>query len=88
MLELWRVELEAQRREGGLVVVTMHPFLSGRASRAEVIREIIDHARRAGDVWIASLGEIAERTLTTAGVPERAPDIPDLNLGPYTVDES
>jgi peptidoglycan/xylan/chitin deacetylase (PgdA/CDA1 family) len=86
VLELWRVELEAQRREGGLVVVTMHPFLSGRASRAEVIRQIVDHARSVGDVWIAPLGEIAAATLAAPGVPEREPDIPDLALGPYTID--
>lgn len=86
VLELWRVELDAQRREGGLVVATMHPFLSGRASRAEVIRQIIDHARGCGDVWIAPLGEIAARTLSEPGVPERELDIPDLTLGPYPSD--
>jgi peptidoglycan/xylan/chitin deacetylase (PgdA/CDA1 family) len=87
VLELWKVELDAQRREGGLVVGTMHPFLSGRASRAEVVREIIDYARACGDVWIASLGEIATSALSAPGVDERQPDIPDLSLGPYVDDE-
>jgi peptidoglycan/xylan/chitin deacetylase (PgdA/CDA1 family) len=87
VLELWKVELDAQRREGGLVVGTMHPFLSGRASRAEVVREIIDYARACGDVWIASLGEIATSALSAPGVDEREPDIPDLSLGPYVDDE-
>ena len=84
VFELWKAELDAQRREGGLVVGTMHPFLSGRASRAEVIRQMIDYARGCGDVWIAPLGEIADRTLAAAGIDEREPDIPDLSLGPYT----
>ncbi len=83
LVELWCAELDAQRREGGLVVGTMHPFLSGRASRVEALRAVIDHARAAGDVWIAPLGEIAERTLAAAGIDERAPDPPDLSLGPY-----
>ena len=83
VLDMWCAEIDAQRKEGGLVVTTMHPFLSGRASRAEVIRGLIDHARGRGDVWIAPLGEIAERTLTAQGIDERAPDIPDLSLGPY-----
>ena len=86
LFDLWRVELDAQRREGGLVVGTMHPFLSGRASRAEVVRQIIDHARACGDVWIAPLGEIAEATLAASEIPEREPDIPDLSLGPYPAD--
>jgi peptidoglycan/xylan/chitin deacetylase (PgdA/CDA1 family) len=80
---LLEVELEAQRREGGLVVSTMHPFLSGRASRAEVVRQIIRHAKACGDVWIAPLGEIAATTLAADGVSVRQPDIPDLSLGPY-----
>lgn len=80
---LLKVELDAQRQEGGLVVSTMHPFLSGRASRAEVVRQIIQHAKACGDVWIAPLGEIAAATLAADGIPERTPDIPDLSLGPY-----
>ncbi len=83
VFELWRSELDAQRKEGGLVVGTMHPFLSGRASRAEVVRQMIDHARACGDVWIAPLGEIATATLAHPDIPEREPDIPDLTLGPY-----
>lgn len=83
LFQLLRVELDAQRKEGGLVVSTMHPFLSGRASRAEVVRQIIRHAKECGDVWIAPLGEIADATLAADGVPERTPDIPDLSLGPY-----
>jgi peptidoglycan-N-acetylglucosamine deacetylase len=86
VLELWRCELDAQRKEGGLVVGTMHPFLSGRASRAEVLREIIRYARDCGDVWIATLGEIADATLASPDIPERVPDIPDLSLGPYFPD--
>ncbi len=83
VLELWRCELDAQRKEGGMVIGTMHPFLSGRASRAEVLREIIRYARSCGDVWVASLGEIADATLASPFIAERTPDIPDLKLGPY-----
>ncbi|MEX0625788.1 MAG: polysaccharide deacetylase, partial [Chloroflexota bacterium] len=34
-LELWTAELDALVAEGGCFVLTMHPFLSGRASRAD-----------------------------------------------------
>jgi peptidoglycan/xylan/chitin deacetylase (PgdA/CDA1 family) len=70
VVELWTSELDAQRREGGLVVGTMHPFLSGRASRAEALRAVIHHARAARDVWIAPLGEISDRVVA-AGAPSR-----------------
>lgn len=86
LVELWTAELDAQRREGGLVVGTMHPFLSGRASRVEAIRAVIDHARAAGDVWIATLGDIATATLAARGVEERVPAPPDLSVGPYPSD--
>ena len=86
VLELWRSELDAQRKEGGLVVGTMHPFLSGRASRAEVLRSIIRYARDCGDVWIAPLGEIADATLASPHIAERTLDMPDVSLGPYYPD--
>lgn len=68
---LWQEELDAQRREGGLCVTTAHPFLSGRAARVEALRELIGRARDAGDVWIAPLHEVAERTLAATGIAER-----------------
>jgi peptidoglycan/xylan/chitin deacetylase (PgdA/CDA1 family) len=86
LVELWTAELDAQRREGGHVVGTMHPFLSGRASRVEALRQVIDHARAAGDVWIAPLGEVADRVLAAEGVEERVPTPPDLTVGPYPSD--
>jgi peptidoglycan/xylan/chitin deacetylase (PgdA/CDA1 family) len=83
LVEMWCAEIDAQRRAGGLVVGTMHPFLSGRASRIDALRAVIEHARRAGDVWIAPLSEIAERALVADGIEERTLDPPDLSLGPY-----
>ena len=82
LVDIWTREIKAQRGEGGLVVLTAHPFLSGRASRVDAIRQVIDEAKRAGDVWIAPLSEIAERT-HKAGLAPREPDPPDLDLGPY-----
>ena len=85
LIELWCAEIDAQRRHGGLVVCTAHPFLSGRASRVEALRAVIDHARRAGDVWIGRLDEIAARA-HAASLPTRRPDPvdpEDPELGPY-----
>jgi peptidoglycan/xylan/chitin deacetylase (PgdA/CDA1 family) len=85
LVELWCAEIDAQRREGGLVIGTMHPFLSGRASRVEALRTIIGRTREWGDVWIATLAEIADLTLAArVSVEERKPDPPDPALGPYS----
>jgi peptidoglycan-N-acetylglucosamine deacetylase len=81
--ELVMAEIDAKRRWGGVTCMTFHPFLSGRASRVEAIRQMIDHARSAGDVWIAPMHEIASRALALPGIECRPPHEPDLTLGPY-----
>ena len=58
--ELWSLELAAMREERGCFVLTAHPFLSGRASRAAALGRIMAEATAAGDVWIAPLVEVAD----------------------------
>jgi peptidoglycan/xylan/chitin deacetylase (PgdA/CDA1 family) len=60
VLELWRVELDAMREEGCLLVITMHPFLSGRPSRARIVAEFVEYARSSGGVWFATAREVAD----------------------------
>jgi peptidoglycan-N-acetylglucosamine deacetylase len=78
-LEMWRLELDAMRRHGCLFMLTCHPFLSGRPSRVEALRGLIEHALEAGDVEFAGAAAVAERTLADAGADER-------ELRPVTVD--
>ena len=59
VLDLWGGELEALADEGGLMVHTSHPFLSGRASRVATLERVVERARELGGVWIAPAGEIA-----------------------------
>jgi hypothetical protein len=57
----------------------MHPFLSGRPSRAKVLADFLARVRERGDVWLATLGEIAahaERTIPAAAT--RRLDLPQL----------
>lgn len=42
---LWRDELTAHTRHGALFTLTMHPALTGRAARAEALRDVISHGR-------------------------------------------
>ncbi len=58
--EMWSLELAAMAAEGGCFVLTGHPFLSGRPSRAAALAEVMAQAAEAGDIWIATLGEVAE----------------------------
>jgi peptidoglycan/xylan/chitin deacetylase (PgdA/CDA1 family) len=71
--ELWRGELDAMRRHGCLFMLTCHPFLSGRPSRVEALRELIEHALEAGDVEFATGETIARRALEDGDMPEREP---------------
>jgi peptidoglycan/xylan/chitin deacetylase (PgdA/CDA1 family) len=79
VLEHWRWELDAMRRHGCLFLLTCHPFLSGRASRVEALRGLIEHALAAGDVEFATCATVAERALADLDLPER-------EVRPVTVD--
>jgi peptidoglycan/xylan/chitin deacetylase (PgdA/CDA1 family) len=71
VLELWTAELDAMRREGGLFILTCHPFLSGRPHRVEVLRRLIEHALQAGDVEFVSCREATRRARADGGLPCR-----------------
>src|SRR5262249_30761275 len=77
VLELWTGELDAMRDEGCLLVLTMHPFLSGRPSRAKMLGELLARIRDRGDVWTTTLGEIADHAEATIPAGEsRPPHLP------------
>jgi peptidoglycan/xylan/chitin deacetylase (PgdA/CDA1 family) len=71
VLEQWRLELDAMRRHGCLFMLTCHPFLSGRPSRVEALRALIEHGLGVGDVEFATAGDVAERALADRDVAER-----------------
>jgi peptidoglycan-N-acetylglucosamine deacetylase len=72
-LELWRLELDALVDEQGLFILTCHPFISGRPSRVRALEQLIEHARARGDVWFASLSEIASHVHATLPASEARP---------------
>jgi peptidoglycan-N-acetylglucosamine deacetylase len=79
VLELWRAELDAMRRHHCLFMLTCHPFLSGRPSRVEALRGLIEHALDAGDVEFATGEAVARRALED-------PELPEQSLRPVEVD--
>jgi len=58
--ELWQLEFDALRRAGGCWVLTNHPFLSGRASRAAELDDLMRYVTEHADVWTTNLGTIAQ----------------------------
>ena len=77
VLARWTLELEALVAEGGMFMLTNHPFISGRPSRAEALETLIARARAIDGLWVASAEEIAAHvaTLPLHPVVHRPPDI-------------
>ena len=78
VLELWTLELEALVAEGGCFVLTMHPFLSGRASRATALERLLERMAAIPGLWVAAMGEIARHvaTLDLPPVVHEPPPVP------------
>jgi peptidoglycan/xylan/chitin deacetylase (PgdA/CDA1 family) len=76
--EIWQLEFDGLRRVGGCWVLTNHPFLTGRPSRAaeldDLMRYVLDH----DDVWTTNLATIADhvRTLQLSPRSITPPDVP------------
>jgi peptidoglycan/xylan/chitin deacetylase (PgdA/CDA1 family) len=64
VLARWTLELEALVEAGGLFMLTNHPFVSGRASRAVALGTLMERARSIDGLWIASADEIAAHVET------------------------
>lgn len=84
-IELWRLEAEAQHRDGGCWVLTNHPFISGRPSRAYALEGLIDHVRSLEGMWVTTLEEIvrhASSVLTEVRTHTRyaVPGFPDTAI--------
>ena len=55
----WAVELDEMVKDGGLFVLTNHPFVSGRPSRAAGLEALIQRAQAIEGLWIATCDEVA-----------------------------
>jgi peptidoglycan/xylan/chitin deacetylase (PgdA/CDA1 family) len=61
--QLWIEELEGERETGSLLMLTCHPFASGRPGRIRAIEKLIDFADECGDVTFTRADELARRLL-------------------------
>ena len=72
-------EFEALRRAGGgLWIGVWHPFVSGRLSRWHRIEKMIEDMLATGEVWFATLEEIATHILTLRANDKYAPRVDTL----------
>lgn len=59
VFDLWCREFEAMHSYGCCFVLTLHPWLSGRPSRVQLLEDLVTAMRRKGGVWFARGREIA-----------------------------
>lgn len=59
VIEMWNLEFQAMHEIGGCFVLTNHPFLSGRPSRAKALEGFIRDIVNDSSVWVTTLEEIA-----------------------------
>lgn len=83
VLEMWTLEAEAHHSAGTCFVLTNHPFVSGRPSKAVALEQLIERVVAMDGMWVAPLADIAEharRTLTVVHAHGRfeVPAFPDV----------
>ncbi len=57
--EMWQLEADAQHAQGGCWVLTNHPFISGRPSRARALEQLIEGVQALDGMWVTTLEQIA-----------------------------
>lgn len=87
VLEMWTLEAEAHHLEGGCFVLTNHPFISGRPSKAVALERLIETVAAMDGMWVTTLAEIAAHadaacTETYLHTRFEVPTFPDIDIRP------
>ncbi|WP_284975009.1 polysaccharide deacetylase [Arthrobacter sp. efr-133-TYG-104] len=64
-LEMWTLEAQAHHAQGSCFVLTNHPFISGRPSRAVALEQLIERVKDLEGMWVTTLAAIAGHTKST-----------------------
>jgi peptidoglycan-N-acetylglucosamine deacetylase len=59
VMDVFRREFDVAYEEGGLLVLTMHPHITGHRSRVASLEELVKYMKAKGGVWFATLEDIA-----------------------------
>lgn len=63
--EMWLLEAQAQHAENGCFVLTNHPFISGRPSKAVALERLIADVQEMDGMWVTTLADIATHARAT-----------------------
>lgn len=63
----WADEAAAQREDGGLFMLTVHDWISGRAGRVAMLEDLLAPLTGLSDIWIATCGELARHHAGVSG---------------------
>lgn len=55
----WAEEAAAQAQDGGLFMLTVHDWISGRAARVQMLEQLLRPIVESADVWMATCGQLA-----------------------------
>jgi hypothetical protein len=78
ILDAWLDEWEVLHREGRMMMLTVHDWISGRAGRGRMLEKLLDVVTASPGTWIATVGELAAHHAASANaqhfsVPMRLP---------------
>lgn len=59
VLDSWTEEWEGQHQYGGLMMLTVHDWISGRVQRLRVLEKLLTRVTATPDCWVATVGEVA-----------------------------
>ncbi len=82
VIRLWLQEFRGMYRENGCFVLTMHPWISGRAGRLDGLEQLIRAIREEPGVWWATALEVAQWAIETNQNMEVTVPIPTIGSEP------
>jgi peptidoglycan/xylan/chitin deacetylase (PgdA/CDA1 family) len=79
ILDAWLDEWQVLHREGRMMMLTIHDWISGRAGRVRMLEKLLDVVTASPGTWIATVGELAAHHAASANaerfsVPLRLPE--------------
>jgi peptidoglycan/xylan/chitin deacetylase (PgdA/CDA1 family) len=74
---LWAGEFDGYYQSGGAFVLTLHPFMSGRASHLQVVYRLIRHIQGFPRVWWTTIPEMARWARGLPDLPHHTSPLPE-----------
>ncbi len=69
VIKIWQRELEGLYHSGGIFVLTLHPFVSGRWVYIKAIETLMKTAKTYNDLWITTIDQVADYCLKNKNAP-------------------